>query len=186
MSHPLLLPWIERIFERLSAFYGSKIADLWGTSDLGSVKAVWAEELAGYSGDEIAAGIAGCKTRDWPPTLPEFLKLCRPPIDPVVAYHEAIDGLAARREGDTGSWSHPAIFWAASKLSFELRSQTFASVQKRWEAALTAELSKLDWPPIPEPHKALAPPPPLSADESKGYVRAVEKAFDKRGFDDLA
>jgi hypothetical protein len=102
MSHPLPQPWIERIFTRLSAFYGSKFADLWGNSDLANVKAVWSEELSAYSGDEIAAALAQCKTRDWPPTLPEFLKLCRPPIDPVMAYHEAIDGLAARRERKKG------------------------------------------------------------------------------------
>ncbi len=77
-SSALPEPWIERLFSRFEAMYGAKFADAWKGCDLSNVKRVWSDALGGYSRDELAAGAAGCMAKDWPPTLPEFLKLCRP------------------------------------------------------------------------------------------------------------
>jgi hypothetical protein len=71
--------WVERLFARFEAMYGAKFADAWKGCDLRNVKVVWAEALGSLRRDEITAGIAGCMTREWPPTLPEFVKLCRQP-----------------------------------------------------------------------------------------------------------
>lgn len=76
-SSALPEPWINRLFSRFEAMYGAKVADAWKGCDLQNVKAVWAETLGCFSRDELAAGISGCMSRDWPPTLPEFVKLCR-------------------------------------------------------------------------------------------------------------
>lgn len=132
---PLPTAWIERVFERLSALYGSKFADLWRGCDIEGVKSVWAKELAGYSPDEIARGIAACRTRDWPPTLPEFLKVCRPALDYERAFIEAIEQMRKRETGGD-EWSTPAVYWAAVKVGGDLRAYPYPSIKGRWMAAL--------------------------------------------------
>lgn len=139
LANPSALPesWIERLFLRFSAMYGSKFADLWRGCDLASVKALWAEELAGYAADEIKRGIDCCKTRDWPPTLPEFLKLCRPPVDFERSFFEAAKQIGLRDSG-TDEWSHPAIYWAC-------RDSTFATVPGRVSASAGRRPFPLNW-----------------------------------------
>ena len=73
---------IERLFARFEGMYGAKFADAWKGCDLRNVKSVWAETLGALSRDELARGVAGCMTKEWPPTLPEFVKLCRQQADP--------------------------------------------------------------------------------------------------------
>ena len=71
--------WIDRIFERLSCFYGSKFADMWRGTDPVQLKAVWSEKLAGFHDrpEIIRHALESLDDRPWPPTLPEFLEVCR-------------------------------------------------------------------------------------------------------------
>lgn len=71
--------WINRLFGRLEGLYGSRFHDLWKGTDLENVKAVWAEKLAGIRGqpEVLKAALDACDDKPWPPTLPEFLELCR-------------------------------------------------------------------------------------------------------------
>ena len=129
-SSALPEPWIERLFARFEAMYGARFADAWKGCSIAHVKAVWAEDLGGFSRDELAAGIAGCRSRDWPPTLPEFMKLCRPPIDHQAALLEAIEQMA-RRESGRDRWSHPAIYWAAVKIgSYDLSRKSLKDLDR--------------------------------------------------------
>ena len=72
--------WIERIFSRMSSLYGSLFRDRWRDCDLVEVKRVWAEELASFTDNPECFGLAlkalidDCK---FPPTLPEFVAICR-------------------------------------------------------------------------------------------------------------
>ena len=129
--------------------YGSRFADLWRGCDLAAVKATWAADLAVMSRDELAAGVAACRSRDWPPTLPEFMKLCRPPIDFDGALSEAVEQMA-RRESGSDRWSHPAIFWAAQSIAFELRNSPRKVLDGLWRSSLGAQLAKGQWPDIPD------------------------------------
>jgi len=77
---PLPSAWVDRLFSRLAAFYGSqKLATMWVDADMAEVKAAWAEQLGRFE----PASIAGALQRlvdggnQWPPTLPEFVELCR-------------------------------------------------------------------------------------------------------------
>jgi hypothetical protein len=71
---------VERIFSKMMASYGSLFADRWRDCDIAEVKDVWAEELASFSDNPACFGLAlkamveECK---FPPTLPEFVALCR-------------------------------------------------------------------------------------------------------------
>lgn len=71
--------WIGRIFDHMSALYGSKLADLWNGSNPDSVKRVWAEKLGGFRSmpNAIKEALNALDSKPFPPTLPEFLTMCR-------------------------------------------------------------------------------------------------------------
>jgi len=167
--------WIAKLFSRFSAMYGRRFADLWGDSNLADVKALWAEELAVLSRDELAYGVSACKTRDWPPNLPEFLKLCRPPIDFESAYIEAVEQMRRRETGDD-VWTSPAIYWAAVTIgAWDLRNATYGAIKARWSRVFQEEMEKGKWPAIPA--KAIALPSPgetsIDADEVARRMAAM-------------
>lgn len=110
----------------------------------------------------------------WPPTLSEFLELCRPSIDATVAYYEAIHGMEKRKSGEMGEWSHPAIFWAAAKMTHDILNQSYSSVRPRWEKELSRELEKNVWPDIPAVREALPAPGRTETDRGKAK-RELEK-----------
>jgi hypothetical protein len=167
--------WVERLFERMLLDYGRKFADQWEKADMDKLIAHWAVELAGYSGTELKRGLDALSTRDWPPTLPEFKKLCRRPLDPMHAYYEAVAGVQARALSEYGKWSHPAIYWAAMPMAFDLGSQTFSQIRPRWEAALQEQMDRGEWPEIPQPMVALPAPGKsrTSREEASQRLRAL-------------
>ena len=71
--------WIEKLFQKFEDWYGAKWAAQYGDFPRERVKATWAEELGGFAsqGDAIAQAINAQKNSPFPPTLPEFLVLCR-------------------------------------------------------------------------------------------------------------
>ncbi len=150
--------WVERLFERMLLDYGKKFGDQWAETSMDALIAHWSRELAGYTGAELKRGLDALATRDWPPTLPEFKKLCRRPLDSTTAYYEAVAGVQARAAGEYGKWSHPAIYWAAMPLAFDLGNQTYSQIKPRWEAALHEQMDKGEWPEIPQAMVALPAP----------------------------
>lgn len=190
-STPLPESWVEKLFHRMLLEYGKKFSDQWGGADTDELIAHWANELAGYTGEEIKRGLAAMAGRDWPATLPEFKKMCRPPVNEMAAYYEAIAGLEARGKGEMGEWSHPAIYWAASYLKADLMSQTYSQVKDRWNALLKGQMERTEWAPIPQA-RVLLPPPDVSpaakahaekmiADlNAKGIIKAVNDTRDHK------
>ena len=151
--------WIDALFIKMANFYGNKFRLMWGDSDLNQVKAVWTQELSKLSRDEIAKGANSLVNQEYCPTLPQFINLCRIKIDSVAAYYEALNGVIAREKGEIGEWSHPAIFWASTKIgSFDLKNQTYSNIKARWERALDEEINKGQWSDIPKAQIALPAP----------------------------
>lgn len=135
---------VDRVWARMVAYYGARFADAWRGVDVPAVKAVWAEEFAGYSLDEIKRGVDGLKGKDWPPTLPEFLSLCRPKPDPQAAHAEA-----CRLIGQLSGWSDCSVFWAAREIGYhDLKAMPYRDIKGRWIDAL--ERAWADRKPIPE------------------------------------
>jgi hypothetical protein len=153
--------WIEKMFHKMLLEYGKKFTDQWGGADTDELIAHWARELAGYTGPEMKRGLAGLDNREWPPTLPEFKKMCRPPVNEMTGYYEAIAGLEQRGKGEFGVWTHPAIYWAANFLRVDLMSQTYAQVKDRWNAILKSQMERGEWADIP-PARVLLPTPDVS------------------------
>jgi hypothetical protein len=66
---------VERLFARMAVMYGSRFADQWAGINPADVKKCWSEEIAAYPMRQIAAAVNALTTKNWPPTLPEFLEL---------------------------------------------------------------------------------------------------------------
>ena len=137
----------------------------------------WAEELAGYTHEELMTGYRALKGRQYPPSLQVFQELCRPPIPPIEAYYAAIAGLQARQRGEVGEWSHPAIFYAAAGMASDLLESNYARIKDRWEAALKMQLAKGAWEPIEKPTLALGyTPTPTDAKQAKERLSQIGAA----------
>jgi len=59
--------------------YGSKFSDMWAGVDPTAVRISWARKLGGFISrpECIRSALDDCDGKPWPPTLPEFLSLCR-------------------------------------------------------------------------------------------------------------
>lgn len=158
---PLPAPWVDKLIQKMHVLFGAKFAQQWEGIGPETLKQEWAEELAGFTGPELARGLDACRglSRGFVPTLPEFMAMCRPPINPEIAFHEAVQGLAQRRKGNRGDWSHPAIYHATIGVGqHDMLNCTYATMRVRWEKALAAQLEKSEWPDIPEASLALPEP----------------------------
>ncbi len=125
--------WVERIFDRMQGMYGSLWVDRWRSGEtvqrggrqfdrgLLNAKATWAEALAGFAGqpERIGRALESCRSKSLPPTLPEFIELCRnqvaeqrvalpPPVpdaDRRAANLERAATVRIRESGDR-DWAH--------------------------------------------------------------------------------
>jgi hypothetical protein len=178
-SQPLPKQWVAKLFTKLTARYGTLFTDRYGGLALSEVQEEWAEELAGYTGNELQRGIDGCRGLKFPPTLPEFQMLCRPPLDPQVAFGEAIRNLAKRDQGEDAPWSHPAIFWASMEIGhFELRNSTYPQIKATWERVLSEQMAKRQHEPVPPAMRALpapkGPPSPVISAHLSELVKKMK------------
>lgn len=149
---PLTPAQIGIVFSRLNAQLGAKVADLYAGVPPETVRAEWSAALGGFRDEEIMTGLDACRRRIFAPTLGEFLNLCRPALDPEIAWLEAAEGLRARSNGQQGDWSHPAVFRAACAMGFELRGKSFKECRKLWTLVLEREFARgwgKDVPPAP-------------------------------------
>lgn len=161
--------WIDRIFGRLHSMYGAKLADQWAGADMESVRQDWAEMLADFTADEIKRGLSACMRRPlaqapFPPTMPEFAAMCRPPIEFESAYIQAVEQMHNRERFDEhgkscDKWTHPAIYWAAVKFGpYEMRNTPYRHAAVRWAAILNDTMADTSLPAIPQvlaPSRAL-------------------------------
>jgi hypothetical protein len=92
---------------------------MWAGANVEQVKAVWAQELGALRPEQIKLGVDACRARRFPPTLPEFLELCRPTADMLgiphfeAAYREALDLVCKRKRQD--ECSHPVVWHALAE-----------------------------------------------------------------------
>ncbi len=162
--------WTERLFQLMEDSYGSLWVDRYAGIDRQRVKRTWSAQLAGYTGAEIKRGIDAVMRSKFPPTLPEFLVACRPPIDPKADWIEACEQMRIRLQGlGEDRWSRPEVYWAAVKIgSYDLNTLAWDAVKTRWQAAL--ENAKSD--PVPE-YLAQLPKPGETAIKSEDGMKRI-------------
>lgn len=155
---------IDHLWNRLSGTYGGRwLKDFPDMQSIENWKAAWAEALDDdrVTPQEVAEGLRTCRRMfpDWPPAVGEFIRACRPGLIPENAFHDAVAGMTARRRGEMGQWSHPAVYWAAVRVgSHDLLNCGYSVMQSRWERALSDELGRGAWEAIPVPAVALPAP----------------------------
>lgn len=149
---------IDRLWNRLDGMYPS----LWAknfpadSNAFRNWREAWAEAFAedGITPAEIASGLRNCrKNCPYPPTLPEFIAQCRPPIDYDKAFCEAVHQMGRRRrpvvrevDGEVRQyfeedvWSNPAVYWAARAMGSDLDKE-YKYVKPRWAYELDLVLA---------------------------------------------
>jgi len=179
--HPKLegLSLMDHLFSRLNGMYPNKWAASFKSEQaIEDWKQAWAESFDedGLTGADVKEGIRNCRRMyDWPPSISEFTKACRPYLTPDVAFTEAVKGITERNRGNRGNWSHPAIFWAAMRVgTYDLMNSGYAVLKGRWENALTDILAKGKWEPVPDAHVQLAAPGVTDADRAEAAKRMQE------------
>lgn len=169
---------IDWLLRRMGAMWGKSFFDKWSMLQPGEMLDTWSKATKGLSELEFRRGVAKLKDFERPPSLPDFLKACRPEVNPLTAYYEALEGVRSREQGEVGTWTHPAIFWASVRVStFELKNQSYSQIRQRWETALAAELAKGQWDEISAPMVALAAPEvkPLSREAATKMLQELKE-----------
>lgn len=173
---------IDHLYNRLDGMYPIRWRSNFPSPDaIKAWKDTWVEAFAEecISPQEVKTGLTNCRDMfEWPPSLTEFMRACRPWRDPEVAFYAAVRGMQARRDGKAGEWPHPAVFWAATSVGGDLLSSAYSHLRGRWEAALTAQLTRGDWEPIPASSAALPAPGQTVAtrEEAEAHLRKVGAA----------
>lgn len=78
----------EHVFRRLTAIWGARFLQLWRGADLPEVYRTWEAALRSVARDRVDQALIDCQNADKPPTLPEFLALCR-------SHRSSVDGAPA-------------------------------------------------------------------------------------------
>lgn len=165
--------WMEKLFQKMEDRYGSLWADRYGNFPRKRVMDTWAEDLAGFTGNEIRIGLDASKSLKFPPTLPEFINLCRPIIDIRAEWVEACEQMRIRLQGmQQDRWSRPQLYWAAVAIGYyDLNSNSWDQIKTRWGNAIANAKSE----PIPEYHAQLPSPgkQSISREEAEKRVKSL-------------
>jgi len=155
---------MDHLFNKLAGAYQSTWkASFTSDQAVKNWRETWSEafEEEGIAPDDIKNGLRNIRKMyvDWTPNLHQFLKACRPPIDPDAALEEALCQMPKRPMAED-KWSHPAIFWAAVKIGeFDLLSRSVKDLQPRFTRALKAVLDDPDGiKAVPKPAPRLPAP----------------------------
>ena len=82
---------MSRLWARMAEMYGHRWVSQYGGSH--GAMDTWQRGLRGLTRDDISAGLRALLTRadTWPPSLPEFIQLCRQPAaEPAHARYVAL------------------------------------------------------------------------------------------------
>lgn len=71
-----------RLIAKMRALYGRKFDQQWQGVDPQTLAQTFADGLQGLTAAELACGVNALMRHDWPPTVPEFRRMCQP-VDPL-------------------------------------------------------------------------------------------------------
>lgn len=140
---------LDRFWQRMSEIYGHR----W-VSSYGAVPSdTWARGLAGFTGEQIARGLAAClkTTEEWPPSLPAFRDRCltvQNVPEPETAWEDAL--AIARRWKSPRECLHPAIWHALSQIGDYSHLNTDV-LEKRFRRNYEQAARMTEFTPIPQP-----------------------------------
>jgi hypothetical protein len=65
------------VFAKMASIYGARFLDMWRDINQAEAETMWTQAMHGMSDDAIRRGLAKLFHTPHPPTLPEWLELCR-------------------------------------------------------------------------------------------------------------
>lgn len=80
MTQSMRLPesWVDSLLARMSAMYGEKFVRQWERTNPDAMRDMWADALGPFDGERIKWALQYLIANNpFPPTLPEFVGLCR-------------------------------------------------------------------------------------------------------------
>lgn len=164
MMNKLPIEWIDRLFTRFAAMYGTKFTKLWDGVPRDDIVNTWAEMLADLDKNDLATGLKNCINQPYPPTLPEFRILCLPKYEPERVFNFALN-LSQQRANNfsktkqmPSDWVIPncdlpanAIYWAIMRLDFSYKSKQYKEFSSVWVSLLDECVkTRKTLPEIPE------------------------------------
>lgn len=177
-KHPRLgVSLMDHLWNRMDGTYPNRWRAAFANEQaIENWREAWADAFSDerITPDEVRSAIAVCrKTYDWPPSLPEFLKACRPPMDYEYAFYAAVDQMRLREMG-RDTWPSPAIFWAAVSLGGDLLARPYQGLQTRWKKALddATEAVRSGAKPATVPPRLVALPSPGKTVPSREKIEA--------------
>ncbi len=186
---PLPSKWVDEIFKRFHGRFGNRFLAEYSIGRLNkdnqdegveNAKAVWGEELAGFTPEEIKRGLSAQY-----PFLPDCDKFKLACIDYEQAFLEAVEQMHERKSGKD-KWSSPAIYWAASEIGNDLNNHPYQSIRVRWKIEFDKAREKISEGRLPNsvPEILVAIPSPgkttVSKEESARRFAEVHAILDKK------
>lgn len=173
--NPLQSNWVDEIFKRFHGRFGNRFFAEFALGRIGSdgqdegitnAKRVWAEELAGFTAEEIKRGLSA--PYPFMPDCDKFKLACRPSIDYEQAHVEAVEQMHQRKTVKD-KWSSASIYWAAVELGNDLSNYPYQSIKARWKAAFDKAREKIADGRLPNivPERLIAIPAPGKSTISK-------------------
>lgn len=111
---------VDKLFNFFLVRYGKLWAERYANLGLtmNEIKKEWEAEISMLTPQELQAGIDACRTKTFPPTLPEFIQMCwrgHPSSDEAWAI-----ALKAMDENETITWTNEIMYaWERSKPVYE-------------------------------------------------------------------
>jgi hypothetical protein len=81
--------------------YGARFLDMWEGVDVNDMQTTWTEALRGVDRAALQRGVAAMYHTKHPPTLPEFIGLCKPPAPVPVAHQYRVESAVERTDSAT-------------------------------------------------------------------------------------
>lgn len=111
---------VDKLFNFFLVRYGKLWAERYANLGLtmNDIKSEWEAELRRLTPQELQSGIDACRTKTFPPTLPEFVKMCwvgHPSADEAWAL-----ALKAMDENETVTWTNEIMYaWERCRVVYQ-------------------------------------------------------------------
>jgi hypothetical protein len=151
---------IDEIFKVMELRYRRVWVDSFDGQPMNEVREQWRNDLAEFSFSELKRGIELSKRLPYPPTLGAFIATCRPPLDYEAIFNHAIKNLRLREE-NKDEWANAGVYWAAVKMTYEMRNNPYEKIKISWKNNLDAAYAAVKNGKLPNkiPPLVLALPP---------------------------
>lgn len=172
---------VERVFQSFWLSFGKRFVERYSAvmeedgqlRDVGirGAKVGWALRFGRerLTDQDIERGLKGVGAN--PPSLDEFVAMCRPPSLIRAAFLEAVTQLTLRQSG-RDQWTNPAVYWAAMDVGhWDMTHLGHDQLIGRFEEAFRLRLAEASIAPVPPALPSL--PAPGRGESDRGRARAA-------------